>query len=168
MGLLSEIASGLASVVGSKENAEDVVRFASDIITGVGSKIYSDSAFKQFQAGNFDKAVADATKALELDANDTTAYLCRGMACFELERYEQAVQDLTAGLKIAPNRTEAYFYRGKAYTGLGEFDAAIADFEKALEADPNNEEYKYYLTECRKALAELDEESSDDDEYDDE
>jgi tetratricopeptide (TPR) repeat protein len=54
------------------------------------------------KAGKYDEAIAENTKAIDLNPNYSDAYLNRGNAYFKSERYDKAIENYEAGLKTNP------------------------------------------------------------------
>ncbi len=88
--------------------------------------------------GEFKKAIADYSKALELDPKHTNAWHNRGIAHYRSYDYEKAVADHTKALELSPKFAPAWSRRGHAYVRLGKRAQARADFTKSLELDPKN------------------------------
>ena len=87
--------------------------------------------------GEYPKAIAAYTKAIELDPNFAVAYSNRGWTFIELGQYEQSVTDCTKAIELDPNLAIAYNNRSWAYIELRQYEQAITDYEKAVELDPN-------------------------------
>ena len=85
--------------------------------------------------GEYDQAIADFTKALELEFNNVSAYLNRGIAYIKKNNHDQAIADFTKALELEPNNMFAYRNRGLAYIYKYDHNQAIADFNKILEQD---------------------------------
>ena len=83
--------------------------------------------------GKYDKAIADFTKALELELNYVPAYLNRGIAYIEKDDHDKAIADFTKALELEPNNIFAYRNRGLAYLYKYDPDKAIEDFTKILD-----------------------------------
>jgi len=83
-------------------------------------------------------AIADYTKALELEPEHYKALSNRGSVYSELERYKEAFDDFNKAIGIAPDQSTAYFNRGFTYTKLGDYEKAIADFTKVTVIQPND------------------------------
>jgi len=88
--------------------------------------------------GLHEQAVADLTKAIELDRNDASAYANRGVVLSRMGRFVDAISDCTKAIELNPNSTTAYVTRGGAKKGAGRLDEAIADYSKALEINPGD------------------------------
>ena len=83
-------------------------------------------------------AIADYTKAIEINPNYTDAYINRGNAKRNLEDNYGAIADYTKAIEINPNDADAYYNRGIAKEELKDSYGAIADYTKAIEINPND------------------------------
>jgi len=84
----------------------------------------------------FERAIEDFSKAIELDPNDAEAYYNRGLAYAKLGKYEQAIKDYDKAIELNPALADAYYNRGVAYVKLNKHEQAIEDFSKAIELNP--------------------------------
>jgi tetratricopeptide (TPR) repeat protein len=91
----------------------------------------------------YDQAIADYTKALEINPKYVYAYNNRGVTYDDKGNYDQAIADYTKALKINPKYVYAYYNRGIAYSNKGNYDQAIADYTKALKINPKYVEAYY-------------------------
>lgn len=85
------------------------------------------------ESQHFDKAVAYATEALEIDPDSVPAYHFRAAAYWYSERFVEAIDDyshLIAAIEDAAQRP--YNARGQAYAELGEFEKALDDLDRAI------------------------------------
>ncbi len=97
----------------------------------------------QVSTNNLNQAIADYSKAIELDPNAANVYNNRGVAYYALDEYDLAVADYSKAIELDPNAANVYNNRGVAYYALDEYDLAVADYSKAIELDPNYA-YGYY------------------------
>lgn len=88
--------------------------------------------FKEYQ-----QAIADYHRALEVDPNYTSAYSSRGWTYYWLKDYQQAFVDFNHAVELDPRDPYAYCRRGWAYGRLKSYQQAITDFDHALELDPD-------------------------------
>jgi tetratricopeptide (TPR) repeat protein len=114
-----------------------------EIIRSETKKISQSSAFYRNLAnelsykGNYDEAIANYTKAIELDSTDRTSYNNRGRAFEKLNRLDEAYADFTKVIEIDPTDRNGYHNRGVIYYKKSEYQKAIDDYTKAIEIDPN-------------------------------
>ena len=80
----------------------------------------------------YEKAIEDATKAIDLDPNQPNNYNIRGEVYYELNEFEKAIEDASKLIDLDPNEPHNYNLRGKAYCELKEFEKAIKDANKAI------------------------------------
>jgi tetratricopeptide (TPR) repeat protein len=88
--------------------------------------------------GDFDKAIDNFTKTIEINPNDADAYYNRGIAYGKKGEFDKAIVDFTKAIEINPKYADAYNNRGMAYRKKGELDKAIADYTKTIEINSND------------------------------
>ena len=88
--------------------------------------------------GKLDKAIADYTQAIRLDADDPNGFYNRGNARQKQGDFSGAINDYSAAIQIDAEWHEAYFRRGLAFEKQREFDRAIDDYTEAIKLDPND------------------------------
>ena len=72
---------------------------------------YYNRGFAHFRHRNYNRAVEDYTKALELSPNDAEVYFDRGIARFHNRDFDDAICDYTQALKLKPYYAEVYHNR---------------------------------------------------------
>ncbi len=90
----------------------------------------SDSTLAQ-HCREADKVIGDYTKAIELNPDEASAYVKRGLAYRVKCKYDRAVADF--GRAIELGNDSAYLERGSVYREKGEYDKAIVDYTKEIE-----------------------------------
>lgn len=85
--------------------------------------------------GDFERAIDEFTKAIELIPGFAFGYQIRGDSYFQLAQFDLAIQDYDKAIELDPNNKSAYNGRGLARYQLGEFQLAIEDFDQALVLD---------------------------------
>jgi len=98
-------------------------------------------------SGNYNDAISDFTKSLEIHCCPFEAYYHRGRAKSQLGDYQGAIDDQTKAIIIDPNYALAYQERGIAKQSLGFNQGAMADFNISLKISPNARSYR-----CRGAI----------------
>lgn len=99
--------------------------------------IYRGAA-RYWQKSDFDGAITDYTRAIELDPEDAEAYNYRGFAHLYNGDIDKAIADYTKAIDIDQELTEAYKDRATAYLANSNFDNAINDYTKAIQLDPDD------------------------------
>lgn len=89
---------------------------------------------------HLEHAVADYTRAIDLDPQYVKAYNNRGNAYAALGEEESALDDYDMGLQLDPNLALAYFNRGLLRYRIGDIEQAVADLETYLELVPDAED----------------------------
>ena len=131
-----EIREGLTAVVHFDLQPKEAKKLPEKEIKDADG--YHSRGFTHFAKNQYDLAVGDFTKAIELDPNYLVAYYNRGVAYFDLGQYDVAITDFTKAMELGLRGKGSYHIRGLAYAKQGQYDLAIADFSKALELDPKD------------------------------
>jgi tetratricopeptide (TPR) repeat protein len=85
---------------------------------------------------DFESAIADFTKAIELDPGLAPAYVERGRARYMKYDLSGALADYSKAIEVKPDFAEAYQMRGDAKVAKNDMDGAIVDFTKAIDLVP--------------------------------
>lgn len=113
--------------------------------TPVATPKLPDAAYFQnrgnssFVMGDFDAAINEYTKSIELNAKEPTVFFSRGMAHLNKKNFNPAIADFDKVIELDPAESMAYFNRGVAFEKTGNFEKALADLQKAVELDSENE-----------------------------
>lgn len=106
---------------------------------------YKNRGNAKFVMAEYDSAVADYTKAIEMNPADSTIYFSRGMAYFNKKNFIPAIGDFDKVIELDPTESMAFFSRGVALENTGKFEKALEDLKKAVELDADNEPAKNAL-----------------------
>ena len=104
--------------------------------TPLSGEDYSQRGIARFEKNDFEGAVSDFTKAIELKGSNLEfCYYFRGMANYRQGNLEVAIADISKAITI---RSHPRFYedRGTLLLKKGDLDGAIADFNKTIELAP--------------------------------
>ena len=99
---------------------------------------YHRRGFAHFARSQYELALADFSKAIELDPDSRVAYYNRGVVYFDLGRLPPAITDFTKAIELGLSGKGSYHLRGVALGKQGLYDLAIEDLNKALEIDPRD------------------------------
>jgi len=92
---------------------------------------------------DFEKAVGDYTKAIQIKKGQADIYYNRGLLYVKLKKYDLAVKDFDEAIKLNPRDANAYCNRGGANNQLGKMDSAIKDYTEALKIGPKDADTLY-------------------------
>jgi lipoprotein NlpI len=88
------------------------------------------------RAGDADKALALAEKAVAADPKNAEGVFVRGVARAALHKSADAIADYDKALELDPKKVEVYDRRGSEQFKRGLFKESVADFDRYLEARP--------------------------------
>ncbi len=83
-------------------------------------------------------AIADYTRAIDINAGYANAWSNRGLAYLKLGQLDKAVSDNMKAVEIEPSFSPAYNNLGSAYDEMGQYPKAIDSYSKAIELKPNS------------------------------
>jgi tetratricopeptide (TPR) repeat protein len=98
---------------------------------------YNNRGYSKQIKGDFDGAIADYSKAIELKPDFALAYINRGNSKQFKGDVDGAIADYSATIDLRTDYAEAYNCRGYAKQTKGDLDGAIADHSKAIELKPD-------------------------------
>jgi tetratricopeptide (TPR) repeat protein len=106
-------------------------------------RLHCDNLFVRSGIANcsrrdFDAAIADYTRALEINPGNAGAYANRALAKLEKGDIPGALSDDTCALDLAPNSAAVHADRALARQIHGDFAEALLDYEKAIELNPDD------------------------------
>lgn len=99
-----------------------------------------------------ERAIADCTKATEMNPKDAGAYNCRAWGYLKTGRAGQGLTDAEKSLVLRPNDARTLDTRGHIFEALGKRDEAIADFRRSLSLAPNDPEVQASGKEALKRM----------------
>ncbi len=112
--------------------------------------------------GDYDRAIADHSAALKLDAKVRHANYYRGTAYSNKGEVDRAIADFDAAAKARDDDPVVYHARGVELTVKGDYARALADFDKTLQLDAKSEGVHFargrtlfYMSEFGRAAGDL-------------
>lgn len=100
---------------------------------------FSSRANYYSEKKEYDRALRDFNKSIELNSNYADAFMNRGNVYRNLNKHREAITDYNKAMAIKNNYDLIYVNRGNAYFNLGIDDSALLDYNKAIEVEPNND-----------------------------
>ncbi len=114
------------------EDYAEAVKYFSEAIKADPKRVegwwYRADAYRLLK--NNSEAIADYTKALELDEK-VNFYQRRGDCYYNSVKYKEAEIDYNRALELEPENALYWLYRGDCYVKLGDLDKACQDYQKA-------------------------------------
>ena len=104
---------------------------------------------------DYEHAIADLSRAIEMTPDFTLAYLMRGIARFSLPPSDSpagtpaglgvraAIDDFDSAIALSPQMAVAYYNKGVALASLADYSAAIDAFDRAIALKPDMGEAYY-------------------------
>ena len=93
---------------------------------------------KEFEnARDWDRAIIEFTRAININPNYWEAYSFRGICYYWKKEHDQSLADYTAALRIVPNNHIIVNNVGSYYNTTGDSERAIVQFNEAIRINPN-------------------------------
>ena len=127
-----------------REDLDTAIAYYDEIIsaepenTSILADIYYNRGTAYSTIGEYDRAIEDLTKAIELRPNDSRAYYNRGGTYIDKKIYGLAIRDFDRALNLSPDDPSLYLLRGVANIEKQEYEFAASDFSRAIALNPNH------------------------------
>lgn len=92
---------------------------------------------QKFQKKNYQEAILDFTRAIELDQTCVEAFHKRGAALFNLGKYHDSLPDFTNAIVLSPGNAEILRNRALPFMHLKQYEDAITDLKDAMNFEPS-------------------------------
>lgn len=140
----AEIMFALAAQYEMKGNPEKALRLLNKLeamteTTNIDflSQIYHSRGLTHQHKGNFDAALIDYEKAIQLNPEHAAgSYNDRGNIYNARGKHEAALIDYGKAINLDPELSIAYNNRGNTYKIIGDHKSALADYTEAIKHDP--------------------------------
>jgi tetratricopeptide (TPR) repeat protein len=100
------------------------------------ARAFHERGVAHYHRQEYDAAIVELTRAIELDPTVAWAFNDRGLAHFQADEFDLAIGDLTHGISLDPSRAWAWHGRACAHGKRGDWEAAIRDCTEAIHRDP--------------------------------
>ena len=127
---ISRVNAASRGRVSSQVNGQDPTQFnEADALV--------EAAFKLYERGQLEEALANATQAKKLNKNDFRPYAIAGLVLLAERKPENASKEFASAVRLGPKRKELHALKAKADASRGAINEAITSARKALELDPD-------------------------------
>ncbi|MDJ0744518.1 MAG: DnaJ domain-containing protein [Xenococcaceae cyanobacterium MO_167.B27] len=96
------------------------------------------------QKKQYQNAIAEYTKAIQIDPRFIDAYLKRCEMHYKLGDHQKILDDCYQIITINPSVAKAFYYQGRARYSLGYIQGAIDSYSEAIRQEPNYAQAYYY------------------------
>jgi len=90
---------------------------------------------------DFEEAIKEFDKAIELDPKNPRYHNNKGNALYGLHRYDEAIKEYNKAIELDPNNPVYHAGKGLALYVMGKYEEAIEELYEAFELDPNKPGY---------------------------
>ncbi len=143
--LYSAYANSLKSVEKFTEAAE---AYTQSLQLKEDKALYFQRGFCLLQSQEYEKAIEDFSKCVELDYEVTVSKFQRGLCYYSIQNYEAAIEDFAAYEQANPDKNDSYLYMGLCYHALEQYDTARNYYIKCIEADISAGDCYFNLGNC--------------------
>jgi len=106
--------------------------------TEQAKQFFNEGIAKTYK-GDFESALKDFDKAIEIKADFFEAYYQRGNVKFNLRQYKEAIMDFDKAIEINPEYADAYVNRGNTVSIIEQNPlAGCEDWKKAKDLGKHN------------------------------
>jgi tetratricopeptide (TPR) repeat protein len=116
--------------------------------------IYYKRGFSYAAKGDFERAIADYGRAIELDPGNADYWIGRGVT--RLRKGDDAIADFDRAIQLKPDNALAYNNRAAAYSGKRDFGRAVEDYSRAIALNPRDPYFYQHRAQAYRALGEHD------------
>jgi len=99
---------------------------------------YLDSGYDLLEKQEYNLAIQDFSKVIQLAPEYSGSYLARGFSYYCLGDYANAIVDLTNYIRLDPRSPKGYEYRGWSQYYQQNFLGALSDFNKQIAIEPHS------------------------------
>jgi len=123
------------------------------VAQSVGS--FLEKGNEEYGAGNFNAAVKNYYKAIDLGENPTLAYFNLGNAYYQMDSTSKAIVNYRSAILESPEFYRGYVNLGILYYNLRDLAAAISVLEQARRLQDEDPQVQLVLSACYRELVEF-------------
>jgi Tfp pilus assembly protein PilF len=101
-------------------------------------KGHVQSGSELLQKGDYQQAVVNFSRAIEMSPFEAMLYFNRGIALYKSGKMKEAEEDFEKALILDQRMVNALLYRGLCREKLGKEKAALEDYTRAMQQQPDD------------------------------
>ena len=119
-------------------------------------KYFFNRAQDKFEVANYEGAILDYNKALELSPTEIClVYSMRGNAKRNLGDFYGAISDQNIALDFDPLYADGFFNRSSAKFKMGDFTGAIDDYSQVIKINPKDSDAFFNRANIKKEIGDM-------------
>ncbi len=122
--------------IGIWENGEKLWSHIIDNSSSVTNLAHGNRAFYRRGIKQYDLALQDYNRAIQLNSKKSGLYNSRGKTYFDMGNSAKALEDYARAIQLDDSEVEYHVNQGAAQGSLGRFEEALKSLNKAKEVDP--------------------------------
>jgi tetratricopeptide (TPR) repeat protein len=113
---------------------------------------FYQQGLSKYEAQNYQAAIANFSKAIDINPDYAEAYNRRGDSYYRLGDYKKSLIDSSNAIRLNSKNANSYYDRGFSLYSLGDYNGAISDYNQAIELNSKNSEFYYARALARKKI----------------
>lgn len=105
---------------------------------------YYEQGRSFYQAGDIEQAISSLSKAININPQDTAAYLLQAEVYRSVQEDEKSLEDIDTVLELDPHNSDAHILRGLVFFDTKKYEEAITEYTLALDLSKENKLPLYY------------------------
>jgi tetratricopeptide (TPR) repeat protein len=105
---------------------------------GLAATAWTMKARMHLAAGDFDRAISDASESIRLEPNNAAHYLARARIWNTKGNFDRALEDHNRAIETNAKDGTAYISRGDLYQSRNDYVHAIQDYTQAIAREPDS------------------------------
>ena len=118
------------------------------IVVSPNHYVYNHRGLVYFSLSQYEKALEDFNRAIELEPNDTRVYTNRGLTYRMLKQLDRSLEDFNKSLDLNPLWPDTFYGRSLTYYDMGDLRSALEDCDRAIALKPDFKQavkFKQYM-----------------------
>ncbi len=144
---VSVLKDALDKMPGNVRIAEMISAIESEAAT-----IRYHNALQMHTNGNYEEAIAEYKKIMEISEPDSDLYVNLGAAYQAFNNNTEAIKAYEKAIELDESNSTAYYYLGTGYFQEENFEKALKTYQKALAIDPKNENIKQAIESSKQVM----------------